>query len=135
MHNGVKSNSVLSKLKYFHVCAPGLPPYLAHDLFEGIVDYDLAMYLQFLVKTRKWFTYDILNSQIISFTGESQNKANILTVNGTKIGGHAAQNWWLLRIRPVLLHARVRNPKDDVWQLILLLRQVVELVCAYTVSI
>lgn len=134
MHNGVKSNSVLNKLKYFHVCAPGLPPCLAHDLFEGVVEYDLAMYLQFLVKTRKWFSYDFLNSRIISFKGESQNKAKILPVNGKKLGGHATQNWWLLRFLPVLLHDRVRDPKDDVWQLVLLLRQVVELVCAPTVS-
>lgn len=51
MHNGIKSNSVLNTLAHFHVCAPGLPPCLAHDLFEGITEYDLAMYLQFLVKT------------------------------------------------------------------------------------
>jgi len=134
MHNGIKSNSVLNKLTHFHVCAPGLPPCLAHDLFEGIVDYDLAMYLQFLVKTRKWFSYDVLNSRIVHFTGESQNKANILPNNGTKLGGHAAQNWWLLRFLPILLHDRIRDITDEVWQLILLLRQVVELVCAPALS-
>lgn len=42
-----------------------------------------------------------------------------------KTGGH---------FPPVLLHDGVRNPKDDVWEFILLLRQVVELVCAPTVS-
>lgn len=134
MHQGIKSNSVLNKLTHFHVCAPGLPPCLAHDLFEGIVDYDLAMYLQFLVKTRKWFSYDVLNSRIVTFKGESKNKANVLPTSGTKLGGHAAQNWWLLRHLPILLDDRVRDRKDEVWQLILLLRQVVELVCAPTLS-
>lgn len=42
-----------------------------------------------------------------------------------KTGGH---------FPPVLLHDVVRNPKDVVWEFILLLRQVVELVCAPTVS-
>lgn len=134
MHKGIKSNSVLNKLAHFHVCAPGLPPCLAHDLFEGIVDYDLAMYLQFLVKSRKWFSYDVLNRRIVTFRGESRNKANVLPTNGTKLGGHAAQNWWLLRFLPVLLHDKVRDPKDEVWQLVLLLRQVVELVCAPALS-
>lgn len=30
---GVKFNSVLNTLNYYHVCEPGLPPCLAHDLF------------------------------------------------------------------------------------------------------
>lgn len=92
------------------------------------------MYLQFLVKTRKWFSYDVLNSRIVHFTGESQNKANVLPNNGTKLGGHAAQNWWLLRFLAILLHDRIRDLKDEVWQHILLLRQVVELVCAPALS-
>ncbi len=132
MHNGIKSNSVLNTLAHFHVCAPGLPPCLAHDLFEGIAEYDLAMYLE--VVQRKWFSYDFLNRRIATFTGESQNKANVVPTNGTKLGGHAAQNWWLLRFLPVLIHDRVKDAKDEVWQLALLLRQVVELVCAPALS-
>ncbi|KAF1379433.1 hypothetical protein PFLUV_G00176010 [Perca fluviatilis] len=92
------------------------------------------MYLQFLVKSRKWFSYDVLNRRIVTFRGESQNKANVVPTNGTKLGGHAAQNWWLLRFLPVLLHDKVRDAKDEIWQLVLLLRQVVELVCAPAVS-
>ena len=103
MHQGIKSNSVLNKLTHFHVCTPGLPPCLAHDLFAGIVDYDLAMYLQFLVKTRKSFSYNVLNSRTVTFKEESKNKANVIPTSGTKLGGHAAQNWWLLRHLPILL--------------------------------
>ena len=35
----VKRNSIFNELTYFHVCAPGLPPCLAHDLLEGIVQW------------------------------------------------------------------------------------------------
>lgn len=79
----IKSNSVLNKLTHFHVCAPGLPTCRAHALFEGIVD---------------WFgnvlacSYDALNSRIVNFTGERQNKANFLPTNGTKRGWHAVKN-------------------------------------------
>lgn len=34
MHLGVKRNSPLNTLKYYHVCNPGLPPCAAYDLWE-----------------------------------------------------------------------------------------------------
>lgn len=58
MHHGIKGNSVFNRLSNFHVCQPGLPPCLAHDLLEGVVDYDIALCLQFLIKTKKWFSYE-----------------------------------------------------------------------------
>ena len=45
IHIGIKFNSVFNSLQYFHVCNPGLPPCLGHDLFEGVVSFDLALYL------------------------------------------------------------------------------------------
>ena len=46
---GAKFDSVFNCLKHFHVCDPGLPPCLAHDLFEGVVSTDLALYIKQLV--------------------------------------------------------------------------------------
>lgn len=63
-HHGVKCDSVFNKLSNFHVCQPGLPACLAHALFEGVVDYDLALFLQFLIRTQKWFSYEVLNERI-----------------------------------------------------------------------
>lgn len=40
-------DSAFNSLKYFHVCQPGLPPFIGHDLFEGVVAYDLAIYLRY----------------------------------------------------------------------------------------
>lgn len=37
----VKFDSLLNKLQYFHVCS-GLPPCLGHDLFAGVLNYDVA---------------------------------------------------------------------------------------------
>lgn len=56
---GVKFDSVCNMLKYFHVCQPGLPPCLSHDLFEGIVSSDLALYINHLVKVDKKFSYQV----------------------------------------------------------------------------
>lgn len=38
-YSGVKTNSVLNTLNYYHNCNPGLPPCIAHDLFEDVVQY------------------------------------------------------------------------------------------------
>ena len=45
---GIKVNSVFNALKSFHVCQPGLPPCLGHDIFEGVLSYDVALYLKYL---------------------------------------------------------------------------------------
>lgn len=46
---GVKCNSLFNDLKHFYVCQPGLPPYLGHDLFEGVVSCNIALYIATLV--------------------------------------------------------------------------------------
>ena len=50
----------MNELTYFHVCAPGLPPCLAHDLLEGLVQYDMMLYLNYFM-SKNWFTLDFLN--------------------------------------------------------------------------
>ena len=77
--NGIKCNSVLNKLRYFHVCNPGLPPCLAYDLFEGVIQYDMAIYIQYFVREKHWFTYQQLNRSLknIKLTGaDSLDKFN-----------------------------------------------------------
>ncbi len=54
-------------LMYFHVCQPGLPPCLGHDIFEGVASYDLALNIDCLVTVEKLFTYQELNRQINHF--------------------------------------------------------------------
>lgn len=49
-YEGIKFNSVFKKLDHFHVCNPGLPPCLGHDLFEEVVTYDLKIYIDYFVK-------------------------------------------------------------------------------------
>lgn len=60
---GIKFDSLFNELSYFHVCQPGLPPCIGHDLFEGIVSADLSLYIQHLVKVDKQFTYLELKSK------------------------------------------------------------------------
>lgn len=42
----VKGVSDFRLPKSFHVYKPGLPPCLGHNLFEGVLSYDVALYLK-----------------------------------------------------------------------------------------
>lgn len=64
---GIRFKSVFNSLNYFNVCMPGLPPCLGHDIFEGILSYDLALYMKYFTKKKKWFTYSVLNRRIKQF--------------------------------------------------------------------
>ncbi|XP_071847914.1 uncharacterized protein [Apostichopus japonicus] len=127
--DGVKFNSVFNSLSHFHVAAPGLPPCLGHDLFEGLVDYDLALFIDYFVK-QKWFTYDLLNENLNKFPFHGPDAANMLKAisKGKKIGGQAVQNWWFLRFFPLVAFKNVKDADDAVWQLCIKLKDIVEIV-------
>ena len=121
MVNGIKFDSVFNNLKHLQMCGPGLPLCLGHDLFEGVVSYDLAMYISHLVNVEKHFTYVQLNRCISQFTysgSDSNNRTCEVKEKGEKLGGHAAQNWCFLRLLPLYIGDRIKNPVDNqVWQL------------------
>lgn len=133
---GIKVNSVFNALKSFHVCQPGLPPCLGHDIFEGVLAYDVALYLKYFIKQKKWFTYTLLNRRITQFKYKGSDAlTKPCTVNeGPKLSGQAIQNWNFLRLLPLLIGDKVQNPDDEVWQLTLQLKDIVDLVCAQRIS-
>lgn len=133
---GIHCDSVFNSMKYFHVCQPGLPPCNGHDLFEGVVAHDLAIYLRYFIKVKHWFTYSQLNRRITQFAyKDSDSASSLCQVNekANKIGGQAAENWCLLRLLPVIIGDKV-DPDDQVWQLVITLKELVELVCAPSIS-
>ena len=135
-HMGIKFNSCFNSLHYFNVCQPGLPPCLAHDLFEGIVQYDLALAIKYFVK-QKWFMYCQLNKIIKQFVYlgcDSNDRPTHVNENGNKIGSHAVQCWCLLRLLPLMLASFLPEMSDPVWELVLLFRHIVELICASKIS-
>jgi len=135
---GIKANSVFNALTSFHVCKPGLPPCLGHDIFEGVLSYDVALYLKYFIKKKKWFTYSLLNRRIKQFKykgSDALTKPCAVNSDVFKLSGQAIQNWNLLRLLPVLIGDKVQNPEDDVWQLTLQLKDIVDLICAQKISL
>jgi hypothetical protein len=138
IYQGIKWNSIFNELQHFNVCQPGLPPCLGHDLFEGVIAYDLPLYIKYFVKTKKWFSYDILNQRIASFTymsTDALDKPNPVSHDGNRLGGNAVQNWCLLRLLPLIIGDKICEVSDEVWQLLLLLVRITAMICAPKVSV
>lgn len=135
---GIKVNSIFNALESFHVSQPGLPPCLGHDLFEGVLSYDLTLYLKNIIKKKKWFTYSLLNRRIkqLKYKGsEALTKPCAVNPDSAKLSGQAIQNWNFLRLLPVLIGDKVQNHEDEVWQLALQLKDIVDLICAQNISL
>ena len=75
---GIKSDSVLNELQYFHVTR-GLGPDICHDLLEGIVPHDLAFCINKLIAD-KYFTLEELNNKFNIF----QTSTTIWSIGHTK---------------------------------------------------
>lgn len=94
---GVKSKCILSKhLLYFDVTT-GFPPDIVHDLFEGIVPFELALCLSLFIK-KKYFTLCASNEAISSFNFKWADKTNcphpvaLSFASKKTVGGNAHEN-------------------------------------------
>ena len=133
---GVKSYCVITKtLAHFSVHT-GYPPDVMHDVFEGIVPVELAHCLALLI-SKKYFNLETLNKSILHFPYKWADKTNrphaIPHTFSTRkrIGGNAHENWALLRLLPFIIGHLV--PEDEMaWQILLDLKDIVELVVAPT---
>ncbi|XP_031789144.1 uncharacterized protein LOC116418192 [Nasonia vitripennis] len=82
---GIKMKSSLNQLQNFHVAGPGLAPCVAHDLFEGIVSYDLHLIITYFIK-KKWVRLGLLNYRLntIKLSNETKNFIPYIKINSTK---------------------------------------------------
>ena len=71
---GMKCNSRLHSLKFFHVTS-GLPPDLAHDLFEGFAVDFISNIIRHCTLLH-YFTLDELNEIILTFPYSTNDKSN-----------------------------------------------------------
>jgi hypothetical protein len=134
---GIKENSIFNDLMHFHVCLPGLPPCLGHDLFEGVIAYDMALYIRYFVKSQKWFTYDAFDHRIKTFKyagSDALDKPGTVTVDGKRLSGNAIQNWCFIRLFPLVMAPTIQDTRNEVWLLVLLLIRITGLICAPKLS-
>jgi len=133
---GVKRPCPLTKkLSHFHM-VEGYPLDILHDLFEGIIPMELALcFSDFIAK--KYITLDELNNTIKSFPYKWGDKTDrpqpITTAFHTRksIGGNAHENWTLIRLLPLMIGHKI-TLNDPAWNVIMCLKDIVELVVAPT---
>ncbi|XP_070406635.1 uncharacterized protein [Nothobranchius furzeri] len=133
-HCGVKRLCPLTEqLSHFHAVS-GYPPDALHDLLEGVVPFELALCLEELMR-KKYFSLQLLNDAICQFPYKWNDKTNSphaipLTFSSRmSVGGNAHENWCLLRLLPLIIGDKV--PEDDeAWQVLMTLKDVVELIMA-----
>ncbi|XP_034237337.1 uncharacterized protein LOC117642850 [Thrips palmi] len=133
---GVKLNSIFNELEHFHVCNPGLPPCLAHDLHEGVAAVDMAWFVYYFI-CNGWFTTEQLNAKTASFPYSSEDRRDQpkpYTFRAEKIAGGAVQIWTFLKLFPLIVLDLVddwhEKWEDPVWKNYVLLVEIMELLLA-----
>lgn len=129
---GVKRDSVFNSLEHYHV-VNGLPPCIGHDLFEGVVQYDLPLIINSFIKSNL-FSEDVLNMKIEKIINEDKIGIPRYSKRCKKLGGQALENWYFLKYIPFLLLEYI-DEENPLWKMIITLREIAMLVCAYEISI
>lgn len=135
-YKGVKFKSIFNELQHYNVCQPGLPPCIGHDLFKGIVAYDLHLYIvRFAHETS--LTLSEINNKMSKFSYGlvgNKDKPAVVSIKHKKLGGHAVQNWNCIRFFPVIFFDYM-TPETECKKLIILLHKITELICAQKISV
>ena len=115
---GLKFESPLNSLNFFHTSAM-LPPDIMHDLFEGVVPFELGLIINNLI-SKNYITLSQLNYKIkYSKFGfhDNENRPTELSDNFTKgIKMISSRIWCFLRFLPLLIGNYVPE-SEPVWHL------------------
>lgn len=77
---------------------------IMHDLFEGVISYELRLLVDYCSITQSYFSIATLNHQITSFDyGYSEIGDKPALIHESKLRQTASQMWLLARIFPLLV--------------------------------
>ncbi|XP_034253633.1 uncharacterized protein LOC117652659 [Thrips palmi] len=126
-HRGVKYDSPFNAIPGFHVCAPALPCCIGHDLGQGVISWDLKLFIQYFV-AEGWFDIETLNDLIEAFPYSAEDRKDkpciIKKLEKGRLAGGAWQLITFMRLFPLIVSGHIKNPRDKVWKLMLLLREI-----------
>ena len=121
---GINRCSILEDVPGFSVVT-GIPHDIMHDLFEGIVPYELKLLIIYCVR-KKYFSIDLLNDRLKRFDFV-HDKPSLIDANlcrsVTKIRQSASQMITLCRYIPLLIGDKVPE-SDENWISFLLLLKI-----------
>ncbi len=129
---GVNFESVINKLPY-HYVLKNVSMDIMHDIFEGVA-LDLFKYFITQCIERNIMTLDTINSRLLSFQYErhyTKSKPSLLKVNfikGEKTILQSTSKIICLVTCIPLIFGDLFESADDLWKLLLLFREVVDVV-------
>lgn len=128
---GIKEPCIFNNVNNFHVAVNHSCDVL-HDLYHGVVKYDLIFILNHYIKVMGLFTLDEINAEIsvFNFGFDNHNKPPLLTENIFKKSSYnvsASECSILIKYFGLLIGHRVPL-NDPVWELYLALRKILDIV-------
>ena len=108
-----------------------------HDLLEGGNEYDLELILQHFIVVKHYFTCDDLNDRIASFDYSKKSRNKPIAITMTKIMEKhikmsAPEALCFLRNISLLIGELVPEG-DPHWQIIILLKNIIDIVTSHVV--
>ncbi|XP_036346264.1 uncharacterized protein LOC118755535 [Rhagoletis pomonella] len=125
---GIKKDSCLNELGYFHVCE-GLPPCISHDLFEGIIPYDLMEVCKYMC-IQDVISIDYINMSLSSLRKKFKLKLSFphVNLNMKKTPGKADEILHFLVIFPFIFFNKSSINKDPVWKFLTVMIEMCRLI-------
>ncbi|XP_033115217.1 uncharacterized protein LOC117115483 [Anneissia japonica] len=138
--HGIKCACPLNQSRYFNITTKHSPD-IMHDILEGLGKMECKLVLSQLIFQDKLFSIDILNARITNFDygfEDVKNKPSTINcgtlhITDSNLKNSASQMWCLLRFLPLLIGDKV--PRNHAhWQLLLKLRQIMDIVFAREIT-
>lgn len=103
-----------------------------HDLTEGVCKYDLILILYILIKKKKYFTLEYLNSRILSSHFDSSNSPPLIDSDFEKRGIRmsSAELRSFIKMLPILVGNKIPRDSEE-WYLFILMRHILSISFSY----
>lgn len=136
--SGIDAHSSFNQIIGFHVYDNPSVDYM-HDILEGIVQYELALILNYFIVDKKYFTLEVLNDRINNFNysafSSSVNKPpsiSLTNLKSHKLKTSAAESKTFMIFLGVMIGDLVKHD-DSAWKLYIKLREILFLITCQTV--
>lgn len=135
IEKGVKGDSYLNKLKFYHVCNPGLPPCIAHDLYEGIIPFDLLYIINYFI-LNNYITLDYLNMSLSFFRKKFHLRLSfpLISKNMIKLPGKSNEMFHLLNLLPLIFLNKVKDFDNNVWKFLTVMIEMCRIINSPTIT-
>lgn len=128
-YRGVKVSCIFDELKYFQMFDLGAVPCVAHDLFEGWVNYDLFMIFKRIVKSgiTRCYLQGRINSLFKQLKISTKIELNF-TRKACNIKAKACDVWHLVQIIPFIFLKKDINYSQPEIIMLLLIKKVTDII-------